>query len=129
MGGILIVESDNPAVMLDASAPFSDLLEIEFVPLIDITDALHRGGRDHIAQRAAGFAMRPTRPTERDRDPHVCAPLTSVTRVPTGSLSAANCLLNPGERRRARAYRYRRDRGRSAGTREAHRLDRSGPVA
>lgn len=40
MGGLLIVESDSAATLLEASAPFSDILDIEFVPLIDIGDAV-----------------------------------------------------------------------------------------
>jgi hypothetical protein len=40
MGGILIVESDSTATLLEASAPYSDVLDIEFIPLIDITEAV-----------------------------------------------------------------------------------------
>ena len=40
MGGILIVESGSAAVMLEASAPYSDLLDIDFIPLVDIVEAV-----------------------------------------------------------------------------------------
>jgi hypothetical protein len=40
MGGLLIVESDSTAILLAASAPYSDVLDIEFIPLIDISEAV-----------------------------------------------------------------------------------------
>jgi hypothetical protein len=40
MGGMFVAEADNAAAALQATTAFSDLLEFELVPIVDIIEAV-----------------------------------------------------------------------------------------
>jgi hypothetical protein len=51
-GGCAVIETDNPAALLDAPTKFGTWLEFEIVPVVDITDG--------VTALAAGAAFRET---------------------------------------------------------------------